>query len=70
MDSQIFSYLLPTIISIITIGAPVIKLNSTITNLDNTLKNVIKRQDEDRSKLEKSCDKLEVHEIRLTKLEK
>ena len=69
MDSQLITYWLPFIASIITIGVPVIKLNSTITNLDATLKNVIERQNEDRGNNKEISKKVENHEERIIRIE-
>lgn len=53
MDNVQIAYLITFLIGMIALVTPIIKLNTTITKLDITLNNLIKRTDEDRSKLEK-----------------
>lgn len=69
MDSNLVIYWLPFIATIITIGAPVIKLNSTITNLDTTLKNVTQRQVEDRCNNKEVEKRVDNNEKRIIKIE-
>ena len=52
MENIQLIYLLTFVTGIVSLGAPIIKLNNTITKLDTTLKYVIERQIEDRIKIE------------------
>ena len=52
MENAQIIYLLTFLTGIVSLVAPIIKLNNTITKLDTTLKYVIERQKEDRIKIE------------------